>query len=130
MNDSIIKALDITKSMHKQVDRDNKKILELKSLCNKLDKESHYLKLDLCNYQCDKDKLEKDAMVLEKEIKFYKNKVQYVDQLLKIDNEELKKEQKHINYMKIFIIILLGLNMYFEYLKYFMFIFGMILLYF
>ena len=117
------KSLDIENAMLKQFERDNKKVLELKSICKKMDSDLHYLKLDLINSQCDKD-------ILEKEVKFYKNKIEYIDKIIKFDNEKYIKEKKYLKYLKIFIILLLALNLYLYYFKYFMFVIGMCFLYF
>jgi hypothetical protein len=117
------KSMDIENAMLKQFEKDNKKVLELKSICKKMDKDLHYLKLDLINSQCDKD-------ILEKEVKFYKNKIEYIDKIIKFDNEKYIKEKKYLKYFKIFIILLLALNLYLYYFKYFMFIIGMCFLYF
>ena len=124
------KTSDISNDIYKKIDDDNNKIMnlnnkiiELKSLCNKMDKDLHYLKLDLINSQCDKDNLEKT-------LELYKKNNEILDNIVKKNNQKIIKDRKHVLYLKIFIIILFGLNLNFENFKYFLFVFGLCFLYF
>jgi hypothetical protein len=127
---SSTEASAVTDAIYKHLDNDNNKIVilnnkiaELKSVCKKMDKDSHFLKLDLVNSQCDKDKLEKD-------ITFYKKKIDFMDDLLKVEIENKRQEKEYLKYLKIFTIILLALNAYFEFFKYILLIIGIVFLYF
>ena len=83
---------------------------------------NHYLKLDLVNYQCDNDKLIKDS-------EFYKKKIELLDNIVKLNDEKLNKQEKYMKYLKTFIIIVLLLNAYFEYVKYMLLILSLICFY-
>ena len=120
----------ITNDIYKKIEDDNNKILnlnnkiiELKSLCNKMDKNLHYLKLDLINSQCDKDNLEK---TLER----YKQNNACLDNIVKYNNLQIIKNRQYYLYLKIFIIILLILNAYFNFFKYILLLIGILFLYF
>ena len=51
-----------------------------------MDKDLHYLKLDLLNSQCDNDKLNKDE-------EFYKKKIELLDNIVKLSDEKQKKKR-------------------------------------
>jgi hypothetical protein len=123
------KSSDITNAVFDKLDNDSNKILQLntkifeyKSVCQKMDKDLHYLKLDLVNYQCDNDKLIKDS-------EFYKKKIELLDNIVKLNDDKLNKQEKYMKYLKIFIIILLLLNAYFEYVKYMLLILSLVCFY-
>lgn len=121
-------ASNVTDAIYNKLDNDSKKILqlntkivELNRVCNKMDKDLHYLKLDLLNSQCDNDKLNKDE-------EFYKKKIELLDNIVKLSDEKQKKEQKYLKYLKTFIIILFCANAYFDYIKYMMLFVSVVLL--
>ena len=121
-------ASNVTDAIYNKLDNDcktilqlNTKIVELNRVCNKMDKDLHYLKLDLINSQCDNDKLNKDEVL-------YKQKIEYLDDIVKCSYEKQIKEQKYLKYLKIFVIVILCANAYFDYIRYAMLIASVVLL--
>jgi hypothetical protein len=121
-------ASNVTDAIYNKLDNDcktilqlNNKIVELNRVCNKMDKDLHYLKLDLINFQCDNDKLHKEEV-------FYKQKIEYLDDIVKCSYEKQIKGEKYFKYLKIFVIVLFCANAYFEYIKYAMLIASVVLL--
>lgn len=121
-------ASNVTDAIYNKLDNDcktilqlNTKIVELNRVCNKMDKDLHYLKLDLINFQCDNDKLNKDEV-------FYKQKIEYLDDIVKCSYEKQIKAEKYFKYLKTFIIILFCANAYFDYIRYAMLIASVVLL--
>jgi hypothetical protein len=124
------KSSDITNAVFDKMDNDSNKILQLnnkiveyKSVCKKMDKDLHYLKLDLVNFQCDNDKLLKETAS-------YNKKIVELENIVKHSDDKANKQEKYMQYLKIFIIILLLLNAYFDYVKYILLFSSVICFYF
>ena len=127
---SELKSSEFTSAMFEKLDNDTHKILQLntkmgdlKSACKKMDKDLHYLKLDLINCQCEKDKLITDADLNTK-------KIELLDNIVKLKDEKQIREQYYMKYLKIFIIIALSANAYFDYVKYILLFSSVICFYF
>ena len=88
-----------------------------------MDKDLHYLKLDLVNFQCDNDKLLKETAS-------YNKKIVELENIVKHSDDKANKQEKYMQYLKIFIIILLLLNAYFDYVKYILLFSSVICFYF
>ena len=100
----------------------NKLIMELKQKhknsmreYDSLDKNMHYLKLDLGNAQLENKDLIKKIDLLEKETTEFEN------QIIKLNNAN-KNHILNLNIVKGIFLILLILNIYYGYFKYFLFV--------
>ena len=108
----------------------NKTILELKQNIkdkkkdfDDVDNKMHYLKLDLCNLQCDNKDFIKEITSLKNEIQIQNNKIILFE-------KNIKNRQFYIKIFKVSVMILLLLNICIENFEFLLLIIGFVVCYF
>jgi hypothetical protein len=108
----------------------NKTILELKQNIkdkkkdfDDVDNKMHYLKLDLCNLQCDNKDFIKEITSLKNEIQIQNNKIILFE-------KNIKNRQFYIKILKVSVMILLLLNIWIENFEFLLLIIGFVVCYF